>query len=136
MITPVRIQLSRQKGFKLQEYSRSINGLPAIKIDRTTKWGNPLILLGDIIYVNANYRRHIFDKWVFLMTGNLEEMLKIYHKLWTDTGFYNQDLQYWCNKFKGMDLNELKNHNLACWCKTDNKLCHGEILLKLIQNLK
>ena len=39
---PVRIQLSRAKGFRLQEVSRAINGLEAVKVDRSTRWGNPI----------------------------------------------------------------------------------------------
>ncbi len=38
---PARLRLSRAKGFNLQERSRAVNGLPAVKCDRTTKWGNP-----------------------------------------------------------------------------------------------
>jgi hypothetical protein len=41
MSKPQRIQLSRAKGFRLQEASLALNGLPAVKVDRTTKWGNP-----------------------------------------------------------------------------------------------
>jgi hypothetical protein len=40
-IRPVRLQLSRRKGFDLQALSRETNGLPAVKCDRSTKWGNP-----------------------------------------------------------------------------------------------
>lgn len=43
MTKPVRIQLSRRKGFKLQAVSKAINGLEAVKVDRSTKWGNPAI---------------------------------------------------------------------------------------------
>lgn len=38
---PQRIQLSRKRGFRLQEVSHALNGLPAVKVDRTTQWGNP-----------------------------------------------------------------------------------------------
>jgi hypothetical protein len=39
---PQRIQLSRAKGFRLQEASRALNGLPAVKCDWSSKrWGNP-----------------------------------------------------------------------------------------------
>jgi hypothetical protein len=41
MVLPVRIQLSRAPGFRLQEHSRALNGLPAAKVDRTTRFGNP-----------------------------------------------------------------------------------------------
>lgn len=38
---PVRLQLSRRKGFDLQAASRAANGLKAVKVDRSTRWGNP-----------------------------------------------------------------------------------------------
>jgi hypothetical protein len=41
MSKPQRIQLSRAKGFRLQKASMALNGLPAVKVDRATKWGNP-----------------------------------------------------------------------------------------------
>jgi len=37
---PVRIQLKRVKGFRLQEVSKALNGLEAVKVARPTKWGN------------------------------------------------------------------------------------------------
>jgi hypothetical protein len=41
MPRPVRIQLSRAKGFSLQEHSRAINGLAAVNCTMPSKWGNP-----------------------------------------------------------------------------------------------
>jgi Domain of unknown function (DUF4326) len=38
---PVRLQLSRRKGFKLQDASRDVNGLAAINVARPSRWGNP-----------------------------------------------------------------------------------------------
>ncbi len=38
---PRGIQLRRTAGFNLQVTSHAANGLPAIKVDRTTAWGNP-----------------------------------------------------------------------------------------------
>lgn len=40
VIQPVRIQLKSTKGFRLQDVSRAMNGLPAKKVDRATPWGN------------------------------------------------------------------------------------------------
>lgn len=39
-IAPVRLRLSRAKGFNLQAHSRAVNGLGAVKVDRSTPWGN------------------------------------------------------------------------------------------------
>lgn len=45
---PQRIQLSRKKGFRLQEYSRSLNGLSAVKVDRSNAlFGNPHVVGKD-----------------------------------------------------------------------------------------
>ena len=38
---PVRLQLSRRKGFSLQKLSKATNGLEAVVVRRPTKWGNP-----------------------------------------------------------------------------------------------
>jgi len=38
---PARLQLSRRAGFRLQEHSLAVNGLPAISVARPGKWGNP-----------------------------------------------------------------------------------------------
>ena len=38
---PVRLQLSRRKGFDLQAMSRKTNGLEAVNVARPSKWGNP-----------------------------------------------------------------------------------------------
>ena len=40
MIRPVRLQLSRRKGFNLQTLSRKFNGLDAVKVSRPGRWGN------------------------------------------------------------------------------------------------
>ena len=40
-MAPVRLQLSRKKGFDLQALSIATNGLPAVNVARPSKWGNP-----------------------------------------------------------------------------------------------
>ena len=54
MEKPVRVQLSRRKGFRLDEAAG--NGLPTVKVDRTTKWGNPFTLLVTKDRFGANSR--------------------------------------------------------------------------------
>lgn len=41
MTQPVRLQLSRRKGFDLQALSRRTNDLTAVKASRPGRWGNP-----------------------------------------------------------------------------------------------
>jgi hypothetical protein len=38
---PVRLRLSRAKGFDLQRHSLETNGLPAVNVARPSRWGNP-----------------------------------------------------------------------------------------------
>jgi hypothetical protein len=48
-ILPVRLRLSRAKGFDLQATSRALNGLPAKSVARPGPWGNPFPWRGDWI---------------------------------------------------------------------------------------
>jgi hypothetical protein len=41
MKRPVRLRLSRAKGFALQRESKRINGLDAVNVARPSRWGNP-----------------------------------------------------------------------------------------------
>jgi hypothetical protein len=47
MTIPVRLRLRRTKGFNLQALSRSVNGLPAINVARSSRWGNPFEVATD-----------------------------------------------------------------------------------------
>lgn len=40
MTKPVRLQLSRRKGFNLQAASRALNGLEAVNVTRRGRYGN------------------------------------------------------------------------------------------------
>jgi hypothetical protein len=106
MVTPARIQLSRAKGFRLQEHSLALNGLPAVKVDRSTKWGNP--------YTKAKARE----------LGNCEChwcLAATYKGMLTD---------------HAIDLirKELAGKNLACWCPPELD-CHAEVLLEIANDL-
>ena len=57
MVEPVRMKLSRLRGFDLQAYSLRLNGLPAVNVARPTLYGNPFIHNDAAVAVEA-YRRH------------------------------------------------------------------------------
>lgn len=99
MSGPVRIALSRRRGFRLQETSRALNGLPAVKVDRTTMWGN---------HVAA----------AFGATGN-DEAVSLF-KTWLEF------TASWA--WKGRAQIDLRGRNLACWCKADDA-CHADTLI-------
>jgi hypothetical protein len=46
VIRPQRIQLSRAKGFRLQQVSMALNGLPAVKVDRMPIRFSPMTTTG------------------------------------------------------------------------------------------
>ena len=118
-----RIQFKRSK--KLPENT--------IYVASPSKWGNPFKLVGDMIYIDAGYRRKILDKWVYFSQGTIEDVIRYYEQLFDyeheilETG---SDLTYWFKHFRNLDLSELKGKNLACYCKLDAP-CHADVLLRL-----
>ena len=105
MKKPKRIQLSRRRGFRLQQFSQQLNGLPAVKIDRTTPYGNPypvgIIGLGGVVIT-------------------LEESLRVYEHEYLPV-ILAMDPDF---------LEPLRGNNVACWCGLDEE-CHEDILLRL-----
>lgn len=116
-----RIQRKRTKGWKLPENTFCVN--------RGTKWGNPIKLVGDQIFIDASYRRKVFERWVFLSLGDIDDVIFLYKRLWDGTKFQNPDLQHWSDEFKKLDVLELKGKNLACFCDLDSP-CHADVLLE------
>ena len=87
MECPVRLQLSRRAGFNLQQLSCGQNGLPAARVSRPGKWGNPLVV-GTPGLPNAAEAVKRF---------RLELLLRLSK---------DPDL-----------LEPLRKKNLACWCQ-------------------
>ncbi len=116
MTLPVRMQLSRRKGFNLQEASRAINGLEAVHVGRPGPWGNPFAVgkHGDAAYC--------VDLYKALLAGLL--------KLAADPDI--EALQR-ARRFVADNADELCDKNLACWC-APGAPCHADVLLKLVAN--
>jgi len=121
-----RIQRKRTKGWKMPENTKFVG--------RPTKFGNPLKLAGGVIFIDASHRRNILDRWVFYNYGNIKDLISLYKQLWSGVIFQNKDLQYWSDRFKKLDLNELKGKNLACFCSLDSP-CHADVILERLKNL-
>ncbi|SDA39125.1 DUF4326 domain-containing protein [Sinorhizobium sp. NFACC03] len=116
---PVRLQLSRTKGFSLQQISEATNGLPAVNVARPSKYGNPVIKqdFDDLqaIYaaigrppIEGTWQYHAmkcFDAWI---GGEIPEL----------------DAPPTCDEIR----RELQGKNLACWCKPGDP-CHADVLL-------
>lgn len=110
-----RIQRKRTKGWKMPENT--------VYVGRPTKWGNPLKLVGDMIYINASWRRKTLDPWVYFKQGTIEDVVKYYDLLlngeWLGD---NEDMRYWNIELNKLPINELKGKDLACCGEGDKEI--------------
>lgn len=121
-MTPVRLQLSRAKGFNLQAGSLAVNGLPAVKVDRSTKWGNPFI-------VGENGKREeCLYLYKMLLSGHI--CLTSARRRTKQDTIDHVEAQKAAYRHVSRYLWRLTNKNLACWCPLD-KPCHADVLLEL-----
>lgn len=106
---PKRVQLSRRKGWRMPPNT--------IKVDRTTRWGNPFV-------VGLHGTREECVRWFGLA---LAGYLVLGFKPDAD-GQYVTDKAISYRKMLRRDRRHLIGKNLACWCPMD-KPCHADILL-------
>lgn len=102
--TPQRIQLSRAKGWRMPDNT--------VKVDRTTKWGNPFVVgkPGGVYTAKVVDRRHAWQLYRSIALSN--------ERLATDARA------------------ELRGKNLACWCPHPTNPyepdeCHASVLLEI-----
>lgn len=122
MTKPVRLQLSRRKGFDLQALSLATNGLPAVNCARPGPLGNPFTVQQaiDVFECNraAGHRRAVrwFEQWL----DGTDEQFDRY------------------GPYEGMKerrdevlrrLPDLRGKNLVCFCGAD-LVCHADVLLE------
>lgn len=110
---PVRLQLSRRKGFSLQQLSMATNGLPAVVVRRPTKWGNPFTVAKA---EEAGYEdSHAMAAYAYRQWLNGDPK-------WSPAdGDRNRIIS---------DIQQLRGKNLACTCRLD-QACHADVLLSL-----
>lgn len=97
MTTPLRIQLSRAKGWKMPA--------DTLKVDRTTAWGNPLV-------VGKHGTR---EECVRLLALTLNGQVVISMGQ-DDDGAYIADKLIAYRKHLLRSRRHLEGKNLACWC--------------------
>jgi hypothetical protein len=112
MTQPVRLQLSRRKGFDLQQLSRDTNGLLAVNVARPSKFGNPC-RVGTFKGYDAAKAVADFRLWV-------ERDLSVR----SFEGPYGQPPTM--QKIR----DHLRGKNLACFCKPGEP-CHADVLLEI-----
>lgn len=104
---PVRLRLSRAKGFDFQRHSREMNGLEAVVVARPSRWGNPHKVGADETYHGGpGHERATAAQCVELDRHHIE------------AGPY------------GLNLGTIRGRNLACWCAADAP-CHADVLLEV-----
>lgn len=107
MTKPMRLQLSRKRGFDLQGVSRLVNGLPAVHVGRPSIFGNPFKVGedGDAATCVARFERALKAAKIKSL-GTRPDTARILR-----------------------EIHRLKGKNLACWCAPGNP-CHAEVLLE------
>jgi len=113
---PVRIQLSRAKGWRMPENT--------VKVDRTTVFGNPF---PAEVYGSAG-AVDLFDRWARGRMSAREMSGLSRADRWSD-GLSPVSLvtvRHWLLN----DLARLRGKNLACWCGLDAP-CHADVEIEL-----
>lgn len=106
MTAPQRIQLRRAKGWRMPA--------DAVKVDRTTRWGNPFKIGEHGVKTAAEavqLYRFMLGGFLVVAGPPLEEQRA--HRRYVNA-------QLW----------RLKGKSLACWCRP-GAACHGDVLLEL-----
>ena len=100
-----RVQLSRRKGWRMP--------LNTVKVDRTTKWGNPFIV------GTHGTREHCVDLFAKMLAGYI-----------CISDGPSIEVQEDYRRVVAIHRYELEGKNLACWCPK-NARCHADVLLNL-----
>jgi hypothetical protein len=141
---PVRLQLSRRKGFDLQALSHEINGLDAIVVSRPGKWGNPFdfrrsefcwIALSFGCRGDAMGRQEAsvraFREWV--APGDGRRTKEMWRQIVVKSGRKKISIGGRAEAAAAPALEDLvaslRGKNLACWCKPGAP-CHADVLLE------
>lgn len=115
---PQGMQLSREKGFRLQAASRRLNGLPAAKVDRTTTFGNPFRVGEPVSMKQARRWGWPIKHPEFVCETAEEAVQRFSHALAFDEAIH------------GFVQMHLRGKNLACSCDLDQP-CHRNFLLRI-----
>jgi hypothetical protein len=109
---PIRVRLSRAKGWRMPPNT--------VKVDRTTKWGNPFRADGEGPD-GMSARDYAAQKFSYMASGFICCCAK--PSMASQEAYLYRMMR---------DISELAGKNLACWCPLD-KPCHADTLLKAAQ---
>lgn len=124
---PVRLQLSRAKGFNLQALSITTNGLPAVNCARPSKYGNPFWVINEEGWPWITDKRDpgmpVCNKEAARLIGCGEEIFWRHVPQALVALFRQQCVD-------SLQLEPLRGKNLACFCEAKQP-CHCDVLLEL-----
>lgn len=126
MTQAVRLQLRRQKGFRLDEHSRAANGLPARVVTRPGLFGNIFSVTETTPATEAvrSFRR-------FLRTWSDTQILEAARaEVMARNALVGIALIVLRNRLRA-NVWHLRGHNLACFCRPDRP-CHADVYLDLL----
>ncbi len=103
-VKPVRLQLSRKRGFSLQAWSHAINGLPAVNCARPGKWGN-LWRVGTVACGCRSAGECTHNQFRCETAAEAVESYREWANGWRNT-----------KSLLGA-LGDIRGKNLACWCR-------------------
>ena len=119
-MTPQRLHLSRQGGYNLQAASQALNGLPAKRVTRPGRWGNPF----SIEATSAKYGLE-HDAAQAKAVALCGEWL---------SGMLDNRLSPGPPPSRAEIRAELGGHNLACWCRPGTP-CHADVLISIANEI-
>ena len=101
---PQRIQLRRAKGWRMPA--------DAVKVDRTTPWGNPFIVGKHGTQAECvDLYRKLMAGYLCISTGDIEAQAK-------------------ARAYVAAHRKELRGKSLACWCRPGTP-CHADVLIEI-----
>lgn len=133
---PVRLQLSRRKGFDLQRLSLATNGLPAVNVARPSKWGNPF-RVGDLMECNGE--RFSIGSALHARTLFRDNVVLHYLSVATSSSGPTDRRRGVLGAKRWLkEAMTLRGKNLACWCAVSHDHyipCHADVLLSLANSI-
>ncbi len=120
MSAPVRLRLSRRKGFDLAALSEATNGLPVVDVARPGPLGNPFVvgIDGNADECKQAHGLMLAGHFSLLYTPTLAKLQKNRAAV-----------------LEGVEADTWRGHNVACWCAV-GKPCHGDTLLAIFNRVR
>jgi len=145
LLAPIRLQLLRVSGFRLQEISLAANGRAAAKVTRPGKYGNPFdFRSSDCCWLALSYgcrgdrlgrqeaSVRAFREWVMPTKGKKLVRMERGIRFGNDEKSCQIGPRFIVGPPPSIDeiRADLGGKNLACFCKAGEP-CHADVLLEI-----